>query len=309
VAYLLFVDESGQDRQHSPYEVLAGVAVHDSEVWDLVSEIGEAESGFFGSRITLGTDELKARTLLNRKTFRLAAQMPPFPDNERVDLAQAARLDGAHATRAQITALAQAQIAYCRFVLERCAAHATRVFASAVEIDAPRPSGRMLRKDYAFLFERFYYFVDQQQDHERGLVIFDELERSQAHILVDQMARYFRDTRTGRTRSGRIIPEPLFVHSDLSTLIQVADLVAYVISWNVRVGVMGKPARSELDPLGRLILDLRHRAVVDQPGYANGFIVWSIAVIDDLRPLQEIRFEEEFAQKFDEEMARRAPPD
>ena len=29
MAFFLFIDESGQDRRNSPYEVLAGVAVED----------------------------------------------------------------------------------------------------------------------------------------------------------------------------------------------------------------------------------------------------------------------------------------
>lgn len=43
VAYLLFTDESGQDHQESPYEVLAGAAVHDSQLWDLVCDIQDEE--------------------------------------------------------------------------------------------------------------------------------------------------------------------------------------------------------------------------------------------------------------------------
>ena len=121
-----------------------------------------------------------------------------------------------------------------------------------------------LRKDYAYLFERFFYFLDAQQEHERGLVIFDELERSQAHVLSGQMSTYFADTRTGQTRAQRIIPEPLFVHSDLTTGVQVADLVAYTVAWNVRVARMSMPKRQELDDLGQAVLDLRYRC--ESPG-------------------------------------------
>ena len=57
----------------------------------------------------------------------------------------------------------------------------------------------------------------------------------QAHLLLDQMGAYFRRTSTGRMRAGRIVPEPFFVHSDLTTGILVADLAAYILSWNVRL--------------------------------------------------------------------------
>jgi hypothetical protein len=119
------------------------------------------------------------------------------------------------------------------------------------------------------------------------------------------MSTYFDDTRTGQTRAQRIIPEPLFVHSDLTTCVQVADLVAYTISWNVRVGNMSLPKRPELDDLGQAVLDLRYRAIRERAGYPDGFVVWSFAVIDDLRPRAELRFEAEFAARFEEEFSAR----
>ena len=93
------------------------------------------------------------------------------------------------------------------------------------------------------------------------------------------------------------------MHSDLTTCIQVADLVAYTISWNVRVADMSMPKRHELDDLGQAILDLRHRAIRERAGYPDGFVVWSFAVIDDLRPQAEVRFEAEFATRFGEALA------
>lgn len=294
MSYLLFVDESGHDRGAAPYEVLAGAAVHDTQVWPLVRSIQDAQAVFFGSTANVGIDELKAKTLLKRKVFRLAAQLGPIPQPERAELAAAVRADGAHATRAQLTALAQAKIEYCSFVLDCCLASGVRFFASIVDPSAPYPAGPMLRKDYAYLFERFFNFLNDEPAHERGLVIFDEIERTQAHILVGQMSQYFQETRTGQERSARIVPEPLFVHSDLSTLIQVADLVAYVISWNVRVGRAVAPRRMELDGLGRKVLDGRHRAIIPRAGYPGGFVVWSFDVIDDLRPRSERSWEDDF---------------
>ena len=82
-----------------------------------------------------------------------------------------------------------------------------------------------------------------------AIVVFDELEKSQSHLLIDQMRRYFADTVVGQQRSNRIIPEPFFVHSDLTNGVQIADLVAYVISWGFRTPQMTKPARAELSQL------------------------------------------------------------
>ncbi len=145
---------------------------------------------------------------------------------------------------------------------------------------------KFLRKDYAYLFERYFYFLEDRPDEQLGLVVFDELERSQCHILIDQMTRYFRETARGRTRASLVVPEPFFVHSHLTTAIQIADIVAYLVAWGVRVGGMTRPAREEPGSLATQVCDLRHQARREVNGNP-GFSIWSFAVIDDLRPKGE----------------------
>ena len=91
------------------------------------------------------------------------------------------------------------------------------------------------------------------------------------------------DTAVGRHRANRIIPEPFFVHSDLTTGVQIADLVAYVISWGFRIPRMTKPARAELSHLAR------PGCPAALPGYVRErlgnpeFEIWSFAHITYLR--------------------------
>jgi hypothetical protein len=70
MAWLLFMDESGQDGQESPYEVLAGVAIHDESLWRLICVLQATEVGFFGRRYCEGVRELKGKKLLKTKTFK-----------------------------------------------------------------------------------------------------------------------------------------------------------------------------------------------------------------------------------------------
>ncbi len=286
MAYILFVDESGHDLRQSAYAVLAGVAVEDSRIWNLITALQNAEVQCFGQRVTRARMELKGQKLLKRKTFRFAAQLSPLPEEERTALAkECLQHASSGATRRQLTALGQAKIAFAKRVLEICAHHQVKALASIVDRDAPKPEGAFLRKDYAYLFERFYNLLQEQPAYQQGLVVFDELERSRSHILVAQLAEYFKKTETGRLRSSRIIPEPFFVHSDLTSLVQVADLIAYIINWGVRVGSMSREHREELDDLAAMVCALRHRAVLDKRG--SDFVIWSFAIIDDLRPRSE----------------------
>ena len=62
------------------------------------------------------------------------------------------------------------------------------MFASLVSPDAPQPSKDFLRKDYAYLFERFFYFLEDISPDEMGLIVFNESEKSSCRRLTDQMA-------------------------------------------------------------------------------------------------------------------------
>ena len=86
----------------------------------------------------------------------------------------------------------------------------------------------------------------------------------------------------GRQRAGRILPEPLFVHSDLTTGVQIADLIAYILSWGMRFRAMTRPARVELASYAAQVCQLRYRTVREVAGNPQ-FTIWSFAFTTDLR--------------------------
>jgi hypothetical protein len=287
MAYFLFVDESGHDRRESPYEVLAGIAVEDRDVWNLIDAIKDAEVRVLGLRYSREREEVKGKKFLKRKIFRQAGQMPSIPSEDRRTLARECIRGGDSATRQQITALAQAKLCFVKEVFELCSRYHCYAFASIVDSRAPRPVKDVLRKDYAFLFERFFYFLEDRGLTIQGAVVFDELEKSQAHILIRQMEEYFLRTARGKERARQVIPEPFFVHSDLTSLIQVADLLAYVVSWGFRIpGLLGAPSRNELESYVEQISSLRYQTTREKLGRPD-FTIWSFAVIDDLRGWEE----------------------
>lgn len=285
MTHFLFVDESGHDRQASPYEVLAGLAIEDRDLWNLIQAVQQTEIAYFGRRYSHDAQELKAKRLLKTKTFRLAGLEAAIPFEERVALARECLESGAGATPRHLAALAQAKIAFVQRVLELCIQFHGRAFAIVVDKHAPRPSEQgMLRKDYAFLFERFFYFLEDVGTNDMGVVVFDELDRSRSHLLTNQMYAYFQQTATGRQRAGRVIPEPFFVHSELTTGVQLVDLIAYLVSWGFR-GIKGmtESARPELDALVRQVCALRHSSVRERMDNPN-FAIWSFYYVRDLRP-------------------------
>lgn len=207
MAYFLFIDESGHDRKASPYEVLAGVAVEDRDLRNLILALHDAEVRHFGRRYSQGAREIKGTRMLDRRAFQHALLNAEVLADDRQGLARDALNSGATATVRHLKALALAKLAYVSEVLDICARFRCKAFASIVETTAPLPAGDGLRKDYAYLFERFFYFLEDRDPMSLGIVVFDELERTKSHLLIDQTHRYFRDFAIGRHRAGRIVPE------------------------------------------------------------------------------------------------------
>ncbi|HAE03047.1 MAG TPA: DUF3800 domain-containing protein [Rhodospirillaceae bacterium] len=287
MSWSLFIDESGQDQKSSPYEVLAGIAIKDSQIWPLIQELTKLQIQMFGIPLfSAYGKEAKAQKLLKAKVFKHAAQLPQIDPILRRQLASEVLQDGSAVSKQRLTALAQAKLDYCLKFLIATRQFGGVAFASIVPQSAQRPSTDRLRKDYAYLFERFFSHLNLQRDQPMGYLIFDELEKSASQILLNQVQAYFKETRNGRTRSRLIIPEPFFVHSDLTTLVQMADLIAYVISWGVRLKNMDYPRRPELASFAEEILKLRFTHITDR-----GYNVYGFKVINDLRALNDRQLE------------------
>jgi hypothetical protein len=256
---LLFIDESGQDNKDMPCEVLAGVAIAEENLWNLVKAIRAAEKECFGDYLRkLRTTEVKAKKLLKRKTFRMAEQRIDIPADELPLLAKSFLEKGLNAHRTgtdrsiftarEFTGYARSVLGFVDKVIDIAAGFDVKVFASIEDKKSTQEEHTLLKKSFVYLFERYFYFLRTLPENTRGLVVFDELEKSKAQRLIQQMASYFLGTQTGEFRSSKIIPEPFFVHSELTTGVFLADLAAYTIGWGWRSSRMTQEAREEIKP-------------------------------------------------------------
>jgi hypothetical protein len=76
--------------------VLAGVAIEDHKLWQLIKDLHVAEVAHFGRRYSDGTRELKGKKILKRKIFSRAKLNidPPILPNEVPALAKEILDDG-----------------------------------------------------------------------------------------------------------------------------------------------------------------------------------------------------------------------
>jgi hypothetical protein len=292
-----FIDESGIDKTAAPYEVLAAAAIRESSLWEFIKAEHDLEEQLFGNRLSNYGAELKGSKLLSKKRFHFAHQKVEINADDQQKLAASCLQKGelsaktkapANVTAKELTALGKASLEFVDRLLDLSAAFDIKVFASMVEINAPTPPGQdKLRKDYVYLFERMFYYLEDLNKDQQGIIVFDELEKAMARLLVDQVSNYFIKSAKGRERSRLIVPEPFFVHSDLTTLIQLADILAYIINWGFRASPkMKEPTRPEIVPYAMKVAGMQYKGLrSDQTGGKH--IVFGITCLDDLRGADE----------------------
>ncbi len=252
MSWLFFIDESGHDHKNTPLEVRGGIALHTGKLWSFVQAWQRLEEDAFGTRLSGYQKEAKGAKLLSGDRFKWAAQGEPLIGQERRKLARAFLEKGVRQlppTRPEFTAYGQACLEMARGAFELMISHEARLFACAIPRGAKQPSGfkhvDYLRKDHVFLFERFYYFLEAQ--HEHGLIVMDESEKTLDKKFVSRMESYFTRTATGRNRSYWIVPAPLFVSSEMTVAVQAADICLYCINWGFRPVAWGKELTSRTE--------------------------------------------------------------
>lgn len=285
MSWLLFLDESGHDHKHCPYEVRGGVALHASKLWPFVQRVKQAEWEAFGARLHDYKKELKGSKLLDKDRFKWAAQDSELSPEVRQRSSRGFLTKGLEKkppTKFEFTAYGQASLLMARLVFDALKAMDARVFASVIPASVIKPATYVaqdfLRKDHVFLLERYFYFLEKQNQH--GLLVMDEVEKVSDRRFVRQMDKYFSQTATGRHRTSRIVPVPMFVASDMSLPVQAADLVIYCINWGYRNETMGliEPTRENVaSEFAFRIDELQHRG----RGYRDGrvFNQWGICYV------------------------------
>ena len=274
MTWLFFIDESGHDHRHTPYEVRGGVALHVRELWPFAQSMQRLETQCFGCRLAEIGKEVKGSTLIDRKRFKFANQSGPFPDRKRQELCRSffARSHPDNTpTRDEFTAYGQACLRMAREIAALLKSTGAVVFATAIPrgVTAPRDYrfDDFLRKDAVFLFERFFYFLEDKDA--QGVLVMDETDKQEDRRFVARMEKYFTRTLTGRRRTSRIVPMPFFVSSDMAGPVQAADLCIYAINWGFRLPGRGMdaPYRDEIATmLGVDLADLQYRGQGERDG-------------------------------------------
>jgi len=249
MSWLLFMDESGHDHRTMPYEVRGGIALHAGKLWPFVQDVHRLELSAFGTHLHEFKKEFKGSTLLNKKRYGWAAQGLTMVEEERRKYCRrflTKGLEKKSPTRDEFTSYGQACLEMARGIFQILQNHEAQLFAAAIPCKVAKPDTpevtEYLRKDHVFLLGRYFDFLECKQEH--GLLVMDEVEKTEDRRFVRRLERYFTKTKTGRYRSQWIVPTPLFVSSDLTYPVQAADLAIYCVNWGFRLPSRGMDAET-----------------------------------------------------------------
>lgn len=283
MSWLLFLDESGHDHKNMPYEVRGGVALHAAQLWPFVQAMQRLELDCFGGQLSLYKKELKGSTLLDRKRFRFAGQGVSMLAEARRKHCRAFLTKGLEKktpSHDEFTAYGQACLEMARGTMELLRDHKAVLFAAAIPRNVRKPptteAQDYLRKDNVFLLERFFYLLESQREH--GLLVMDEVDKTEDRRFVGRLERYFTKTATGRYRTTWIVPTPFFVASDMAYPVQAADICIYCVNCGFRLTTIGMcaPPRDEIArEFGPWLSQLQFRG----QGYRDGDVFESFGIV------------------------------
>lgn len=286
MSYLFFMDESGHDHRQMPYEVRGGFAIHASKLWSFIQSLVDLEQSCFGLKLSSYGSEIKGDKLLKKNSFKWADQLSPLDDAQRRTLCNSFFHKGSNGlpqNRPEFTAYGQACLRMAQGILQLMRAHECQILASAIPCGSPKaaiaPNKDLLRKDLVFLFERYYYLLEERND--TGLIVMDQTEAEIDRSMMENFERFFKKTVTGRTRAGRIIPSPFFVSSDLAYPVQAADVLIYAINWGYRIpGIWEGKTRPEIaEAFGGMLNTLQYRGRTTYSG--KEFPVFGINLVKE----------------------------
>jgi hypothetical protein len=297
------MDESGHDHRSAPFEVRGGICVHVGNVWSLTQKIKGLEYFCFGDHLHNyksedkdTAPELKGKKLLKTKKFTLARQSSVrLPDAERQELCRRLLAKGVRKespTRDELTAFGQGSTRFADELLRILLEHNVAVFASRIPRGTDRPREKqegLIRKDQFFLLERFDRFLRDQG--QMGILILDESDKDLDRKYVSSLDRLVRNHETAKRFTETIVPSPFFVASDMSYLIQAADIVLYLLNWGFRLSSRApSPERMELEALdGGRIGKMVHRRQVRSG--SKQFTSYSVFDVNDPWETREMKRE------------------
>lgn len=272
MSWLLFIDESGHDRKKLPYEVRGGIAIHASKLNSAILTTKDAISTLYGGQF-LEKGEIKGSGLLKPKNFAHAKNLDHTFSAERVKQLTVDLLTDpiANSKMQNIAAYGNSSICLAKESFGILQKHNAKLFCTIVSKNSPLILENGLRMDFIKLIEKFSQFLEKQNEY--GVLVMDQVENSQDKKLSNCIEELFRQQ---RSKFRKVVSAPIFVSSDLTLGVQLADLCIYAVNngafkpKNLPYPGLNATTRKDIENLSSLIRPL----VIQERNWASTFY-WS----------------------------------
>jgi hypothetical protein len=107
---------------------------------------------------------------------------------------------------------------------------------------------KLHRKAYELLVERVEWFMRQGHSRHRALMVVDNTSREMNRSLAMKHSYFQREGTSANLRIGHIVEMPMFVESNLSNGVQLADLCAYNVYHAFRYSDLDYPYFRRMEP-------------------------------------------------------------
>ena len=189
---LVFIDESGQPHPNDSTinPVLCGVCIKESDIRTISRDIYRLKMRIFGK-----DTEIKSTSLIRRRIFTKKMTI-----NKQ----------------------------YVDDFVKTAYSYDIKVFA--IIMDKPNNpvilSESLLPKHYKLLLKRVEYFCENN-NHDKAILVFDEVPGNDL-IVAKCITKFLYKSKIGK-KFNRILEMPLFVSSEVTPAIQIADIFASII--------------------------------------------------------------------------------
>jgi hypothetical protein len=283
---LFYIDSSGYTKDGTPCAVLAGVAVLEDRLWNVVQGLEWlGRSILFIDEPTSG--DLKGRELLQKLPEQLESGLESM---KRADVLAALKatgkwrgFGGLPPRERQAWAL-QAR-SYVEGVFQICewnSVTAVGSIAAKSVLDNPADHERgYLSQDQVNLLHSIFTLMEAKYPGQRAYLHLDNEDHEIMKRLSKSMGRYLAATDAGRDIAEVVLYPPTFVDSAIAPIITIADVVAYCMNWAYRIRPrMSEAVRPELRNFAKRIAGLAKYE-------KEGRIEWTIKYTADLRSAWE----------------------
>ncbi|MCZ7539195.1 MAG: hypothetical protein M5U29_04605 [Anaerolineae bacterium] len=124
--------------------------------------------------------------------------------------------------------------------------------------------------------ERFFYFLESEREH--GLLVMDEVEKTEARRFVARLQRYFAERVQADTAPPGLCQRRSLLLPTMTYPVQAADICIYCLNWGFRLPTIGM-MRLKRDEIADEFCPWLNQLQFHGEGYRDGAVFETFGIV------------------------------